>query len=201
MHTRITHCSYLIGFIPHACLDDLASGDPFLHNFQHVPNIYFLSNTLVHTAGLVTLCAKGNNAACDKLAANPSVIGALQHLDAKNPSGFAARHPKAARSMWHARQAHTQGLFEMHRQQGLYMGDHWGIEGIDSMPADTSSGNSLFDFGVMDGTPRDPQTGMPLPGTLDTKVRVSFGEQSGSGPKGFAVTQIIACACTNMHTH
>ena len=73
--------------------------------------------------------------------------------------------------MWHARNAHMQGLHEMQRQQGLYMGDHWGIEGIDSLPKDESSGNSLFDFGVMDGTPRDPQTRMPIAGTLGDQVR------------------------------
>lgn len=52
------------------------------------------SGALAGTASYVTLCARGNNAACDKLMSDPGAIHALQHIDDRNPQGFAARHPQ-----------------------------------------------------------------------------------------------------------
>jgi len=54
---------------------------------------------LAGKASLVTMCAKGDNSACDKLAADPNAIGALEDIDKSNPDGFAAHHPKAFHSL------------------------------------------------------------------------------------------------------
>ena len=48
---------------------------------------------------LVTQCAKGNDAACDALVNDPGAVAALQHIDAKNPTGFAAKHPHKAATL------------------------------------------------------------------------------------------------------
>lgn len=80
-------------------------------------------------------------------------------------------HPREARILRGVHSAQSEGLMEMPSgRQGLYMGDNWMIGGLDSLSKDTSSGNSLFDFGVYDGTPIDPESGSPHKGTLDDKV-------------------------------
>ncbi|KAJ1489296.1 hypothetical protein T484DRAFT_1780407 [Baffinella frigidus] len=51
----------------------------------------------------------------------------------------------------------------------LFLGEYWTINGlkddgkfmVPAVPADRSSGNALFDFGRMDGTATDMETGMP----------------------------------------
>jgi len=46
-----------------------------------------------------TQCAKGNDAACDALVNDPGAVAALQHIDAKNPQGFTAKHPHKAATL------------------------------------------------------------------------------------------------------
>jgi len=51
------------------------------------------SGALAGKASLVTKCAQGVDSACDALANDPGAVAAMQHVDAKNPHGFAAKHP------------------------------------------------------------------------------------------------------------
>ena len=57
------------------------------------------SGVLAGKASLVTQCAKGNDAACDALVNDPGAVAALQHIDAKNPQGFTAKHPHKAATL------------------------------------------------------------------------------------------------------
>lgn len=47
--------------------------------------VVFADHSMLSTASYVTLCARGNNAACDKLMSDPGAIHALQHIDDRNP--------------------------------------------------------------------------------------------------------------------
>mmetsp|Transcript_13900 Transcript_13900/g.21669 ORF Transcript_13900/g.21669 Transcript_13900/m.21669 type:complete len:320 (+) Transcript_13900:52-1011(+) len=57
------------------------------------------SGALAGTASYVTMCAKGDDSACDKLMSDPGAVAALQNIDKKNPNGFASEHPNANRQL------------------------------------------------------------------------------------------------------
>jgi len=51
------------------------------------------------TASLVKRCAHGEDKACDALAGDPGAVAALEHIDATNPHGFTAKHPRKAATL------------------------------------------------------------------------------------------------------
>jgi hypothetical protein len=57
------------------------------------------SGVLGGKASLVTQCARGVDSACDALVSDPGAVAALQHIDAKNPHGFTAKHPHKAATL------------------------------------------------------------------------------------------------------
>jgi len=129
----------------------------------------------------VTACARGNNAACDRLASDPGAVATLTSVNKAN--GMST--PASQGSWWQklGLKARQQSLYELsgveprqnqwgrQRTQVLsdFVGEHWPIPGVDSLPAE-SSGNSLFDFGIFGGTPSDRSVNSPEPGTLDRSV-------------------------------
>ncbi|KAJ1493377.1 hypothetical protein T484DRAFT_1742010, partial [Baffinella frigidus] len=87
-----------------AAADGAASGRVALRSAGGLARTQILSGKWDHgalagKASLVTMCAKGDNAACDKLAADPNAIASLQSIDQGNPQGFAAHHPRKFRSL------------------------------------------------------------------------------------------------------
>ena len=72
----------------------------------------------------------------------------------------------------------------MLRQQRLWLGENWRIKGLQDdgkfmVPEDPqpeSSGNSLFDFGLENGTPIDPESGEPVAGRTTYYSRTGTSE-------------------------
>ena len=70
------------------------------------------SGVLGGKGSLVTQCAQGVDSACDALVNDPGAVAALQHIDAKNPNGFTAKHPHKAATL--------QRKFEIDRPAHMY---------------------------------------------------------------------------------
>mmetsp|Transcript_59432 Transcript_59432/g.158124 ORF Transcript_59432/g.158124 Transcript_59432/m.158124 type:complete len:153 (-) Transcript_59432:109-567(-) len=57
------------------------------------------SGPLAGRGNLVTMCANGDDSACDKIISQPGAVNALQTIDLQNPYGFSAMHPDKAASL------------------------------------------------------------------------------------------------------
>eukprot|EP00960_Hanusia_phi_P041930 755217-Hanusia_phi.AAC.4 len=72
----------------------------------------------------------------------------------------------------------------MLRQQRLWLGENWRIKGLQDdgkymVPEDPqpeTSGNSLFDFGLENGLPIDPESGEPVAGRTEYYARTGTSE-------------------------
>jgi hypothetical protein len=124
---------------------------------------------LAGKASLVTMCAKGDNAACDKLASDPNAIASLQNMDKGNPEGFAAHHPKKFNSL---RQEEEKRHHVEHRQtRGQTKADRMAAHQIEMFrAAHRPLPRSLRSYSTSADTRREWKSGAWKGGALRNKV-------------------------------